>query len=412
MEKKYCLIGKSLKHSFSPQIHAYLGDYDYSLVEVAKENLQNFVKSKEYAGYNVTIPYKRDIIEYLDDVQDVAKEIGAVNTVVNKDDKLIGYNTDFYGIVYSLERVGINLKNKKVMILGSGGTSGTATAVAKHGGAREIVIVSRSGENNYQNYHLHKDTDVIINTTPVGTYPNNYESLVDLDKFENLQGVLDVIYNPMLTKILVQAKNKGIKYSNGLPMLVAQAKKSAEYYFDKPIDNQKIEIAINSFERKNQNVVLIGMSGCGKTTIGQALAQKLNREFIDTDLEIVKKDGRDIPTIFKESGEEYFRNLEREVLKEVGVLSGKVIATGGGIVENEQNYFPLKQNGKIFYLQRQIENLDRKGRPLATDFSAVKNLFERRKQKYLDFADIIIDNNKELQNTVGEILGYYENISD
>ncbi len=412
MEKKYCLIGKSLKHSFSPQIHAYLGDYDYSLVEVAGENLQDFVKSKEYAGYNVTIPYKKDIIEYLDDVQDVAKEIGAVNTVVNKAGKLIGYNTDFYGIVYSLERAGINLKDKKVMILGSGGTSCTATAVAKHGGAREIVIVSRSGENNYQNYHLHKDTDVIINTTPVGTYPNNYESLVDLDKFEHLEGVLDVIYNPMLTKILVQAKKKGIKYSNGLPMLVAQAKKSAEYYFDKPISDEKIELAINGFERKNQNVILIGMSGCGKTTIGKILAENLNREFIDTDLEIVKKDGRDIPTIFKESGEEYFRNLEREVLKEVGVLSGKVIATGGGIVENEQNYFPLKQNGKIFYLQREVETLDRKGRPLATDLSAVEKIFERRKQKYLDFADILIDNNKELQNTVGEILGYYENISD
>ncbi|MBO7149790.1 MAG: AAA family ATPase [Clostridia bacterium] len=412
MEKKYCLIGKSLKHSFSPQIHAYLGDYDYSLVEVAKENLQSFVEDKEYAGYNVTIPYKKDIIEYLDDVQDVAKEIGAVNTVVNKNGKLIGYNTDFYGIVYSLERAGISLTNKKVMILGSGGTSGTATVVAKHGEAREIVIVSRSGENNYQNYHLHKDTEVIINTTPVGTYPNNYESLVDLDKFEHLEGVLDVIYNPMLTKLLVQAKKKGIKYSNGLPMLVAQAKQSAAYYFDKPIDDEKIEIAINSFERKNQNVVLIGMSGCGKTTIGKLVAEKLNREFIDTDLEIVKKDGRDIPTIFKESGEEYFRDLERQVLSEVGVLSSKVIATGGGIVENGENYFPLKQNGKIFYLQRQIQDLDRSGRPLVSSVTAVKKLFERRRQKYLDFADVLIDNNKELQNTVGEIIKHYEDFSD
>ncbi len=412
MEKKYCLIGKSLKHSFSPQIHAYLGDYDYSLVEVAKENLQSFVKAKEYAGYNVTIPYKKDVIEYLDGVEDVAKEIGAVNTVVNKNGKLIGYNTDFYGMNYALSRAGISLAGKKVMILGSGGTSGTATVVAKHGGAREIVIVSRSGENNYQNYHLHKDTDVIINTTPVGTYPNNYESLIDLDKFEHLEGVLDVVYNPMLTKLLVQAKKKGIKYSNGLPMLVAQAKKSAEYFIDAKIDDEKIEWVIQKLEKQIENIVLIGMSGCGKTTVGKAIAQKLNKEFIDTDFEIVKKDGRDIPTIFKMSGEQYFRNLERQVLREVGVLSGKVIATGGGIVENKENYFPLKQNGKIFYLQREIETLDRKGRPLATDLTAVKNLFERRKQKYLDFADILIDNNKEVQNTVGEIVKDYEDFSD
>ncbi len=412
MRNKYCLIGKSLKHSFSPQIHAYLGDYDYSLVEVAKENLQSFVKDKEYAGYNVTIPYKKDIIQYLDSVQEVAKEIGAVNTVVNKNGKLIGYNTDFYGIVYSLKRADISLSNKKVMILGSGGTSGTAMAVAKHGGAREIVIVSRSGENNYQNYHLHKDAEVIINTTPVGTYPNNYETLIDLDKFEQLEGVLDVIYNPMLTKLLMQAKERGIKYSNGLPMLVAQAKKSAEYYFDKPIDNQKIEIAINSFEKKNQNIVLLGMSGCGKTTIGQMLAKKLNREFIDTDLEIVKKDGRDIPTIFKESGEEYFRSIEKEVLREVGVLSGKVIATGGGVVENKENHFFLKQNGKIYYLQRDVKTLDRNNRPLSTDLTAVQNLFERRKDKYMSFADYVIDNNGEIQTTIGEILKDYEDFSD
>ena len=243
-------------------------------------------------------------------------------------------------------------------------------------------------------------------------FPNNYERLVDLDCFERLEGVLDVVYNPTLTNLLMQAREKGIKYSNGLPMLVAQAKKSAEYFIDAKIDDEKIDFVINNLERKIENIVLVGMSGCGKTTIGQALAEKLNREFIDTDLEIIKKDGRDIPTIFKQSGEEYFRNLEREVLREVGILSGKVIATGGGIVENEENYFPLKQNGKIFYLQRELETLDRKGRPLATDLTAVKNLFERRKQKYLDFADILIENNKELQNTVGEILGYYEDISD
>ena len=258
---------------------------------------------------------------------------------------------------------------------------------------------------------MHSDAEIIINTTPVGTYPNNYECLVDLDCFEKLEGVFDVIYNPSLTKLLTKAKKKGVKYSNGLPMLVAQAKKSAEYFFDKVIDDEKIEIAIKNFEKSIENIVLIGMSGSGKTTVGKILAEKLNREFIDTDEQIVKKDGRDISTIFKESGEEYFRELESEVLREVGVLSGKVIATGGGVVEKEQNYFSLKQNGKIFYLQREIEALDRKGRPLVCSATAVKNLFERRKDKYLDFADLLIDNNQELQKTVGEIVKNYEDFS-
>ncbi len=411
MEKKFCLIGKSLKHSYSPKIHAYLGDYNYSLVEVKEENLQKFVNDKEYAGYNVTIPYKKDIIKYLDGVEDVASEIGAVNTVVNKNGKLIGYNTDYYGIIYSLNRAGISLNGKKVMILGSGGTSGTATAVAKRCGAREIVIVSRSGDNNYQNYHLHSDAEIIINTTPVGTYPNNYECLVDLDCFEKLEGVFDVIYNPSLTKLLTKAKKKGVKYSNGLPMLVAQAKKSAEYFFDKVIDDEKIEIAIKNFEKSIENIVLIGMSGSGKTTVGKIIAQKLNREFIDTDAEIVKKDGRDIPTIFKKSGEEYFRELESEILREVGVLSGKVIATGGGVVENSENYFSLKQNGKIFCLTRDFEKLDRKGRPLSSDINTLKNLFESRKDKYLYFADLLVDNDSEIEKTVGEIIKDYEDFS-
>ena len=411
MEKKYALIGAHLSHSYSPKIHAELVGYNYGLVEIAQENLRDFVLGKEYAGYNVTIPYKKEIIKYLDSVEEIANEIGAVNTVVNKNGKLVGYNTDYYGIEYSLNSAGITLKGKKVVILGTGGTSLTARTLAKNSGAREIVIISRSGENNYQNYHLQKDTEIIINTTPVGMYPNNYEKLIDLGFFPNLEGVFDAIYNPMLTELLLQAKEKGVKYSNGLPMLVAQAKKSAEYFIDKKIDDEKIEKVIASIEKQAENIVLIGMSGSGKTTVGKMLAQKLNREFIDTDLEIVKRDGRDIPTIFKESGEGYFRELEKQVLKEVGALSNKVIATGGGVVENGENYFALKQNGKIFYLQRDLGSLDRKDRPLATDLSAVKNLFERRKDKYEAFADCKIDNNKDLQNTIGEILRDYEDFS-
>ena len=411
MEKKYALIGAHLSHSYSPKIHAELVGYNYGLVEIAQENLRDFVCGKEYAGYNVTIPYKKEIIKYLDSVEEIAREIGAVNTVVNKNGKLVGYNTDYYGIEYSLNSAGITLKGKKVVILGTGGTSLTARTLAKNSGAREIVIISRSGENNYQNYHLQKDAEIIINTTPVGMYPNNYQRLIDLEVFPNLEGVFDVIYNPTLTDLLSQAKKKGIKFSNGLPMLVAQAKKSAEYFIDKKIDDEKIEKVIASIEKQIENIVLIGMSGCGKTTIGKMLAKKLNREFIDTDLEIVKRDGREIPIIFKESGEAYFRNLERQVLKDVGALSGKIIATGGGVVENSENYFALKQNGKIFYLQRKLENLDRKDRPLATDISAVESLFERRKEKYLAFADVNVDNDGDLQKTVGEIGKNYEDFS-
>ena len=411
MEKKFCLIGKTLKHSYSPTIHAFFGDYNYSLKEVAENNLQDFVSGKEFFGYNVTIPYKKDIIKYLDDVQDVAREIGAVNTVVNKGGKLIGYNTDFYGMNYALARAGISLNGKKVMILGSGGTSQTALAVAKHGGAKEIIVLSRSGENNYQNYHAHSDAQIVINTTPVGMFPNNYESLIDLTKLPNVEGVFDAVYNPSLTCLLMQAKQKGIKYSNGLPMLVAQAKQASEYFTGKLQTEQKIEQIITRIEKGVENIVLIGMSGCGKSTIGKMLADKLGREFVDTDAEIVKKDGRDIPKIFKENGEQYFRELEKSVLKQVGALSGKVIATGGGVVENKENYFALKQNAKIFYLKREVEFLDRKNRPLSTDLSAVKTLFESRKEKYLDFADCVIDNNQEIQKTVGEILKDYENFS-
>ncbi len=402
-EKKFGLIGRTLKHSYSKIIHKYLGDYSYDLYEMECDALESFVKGKIVSGYNVTIPYKTEIIPYLDEVSGVAEEIGAINTVVNKDGKLIGYNTDFDGMTYMLKKGGISLKDKTVLILGSGGTSRTANVVAKHLGAKRIFTVSRTGEVNYQNcYDI--DAEVIINTTPVGMFPNNYEKPISLARFKNLEGVADVVYNPSLTALTNEAKELGIKHVNGLYMLVAQAKFAAEKFLDKKIDDSVIDDIFNKMLAGKQNIILIGMPGSGKSTVGKIIAERLNIEFIDTDEEIVKREGRDIPTIFKENGEEYFRKVESEVLKDVGKLTGKVIATGGGIVKNIANRYPLRSNGKIFYLKRSVEKLVTEGRPLSKDLDAVKKLFEERKEKYEAFADVLVDNDGEIEFAVKGVL--------
>ena len=410
--EKFGLIGKTLKHSYSGKIHAMLGEYSYSLVEIMENDLEKFVLGKEYKGYNVTIPYKEAIIPYLDELDKSAQEIGAVNTVVNKNGKLIGYNTDIYGMDYAMQRAGIVLKNKVVLVLGSGGTSKTATALAKEKGAKKVLVLSRNGDINYQNYTDNKDVQVIINTTPIGMYPNNYDCKIDLDSFPLLEGVFDAVYNPNLTYLTCLAKKKGIKYSNGLPMLVAQAKGAMQLFLEREVSNQIIEKVLSVLEKQTLNIVLVGMSGVGKSTIAKVLAKTLGRDLVDTDQLIVQKTGKDIPTIFAENGEEYFRELESDVLKEVGVLTGKVIATGGGVVTKERNYFPLKQNGLIFFIQRDLDKVSRKGRPLATSLDAVKELFEKRKPMYQAFADYTISNDKGIEDAVKEIVTIYENFSN
>ena len=409
--EKFGLIGKTLKHSYSGKIHAMLGEYSYSLVEIMENDLEKFVLGKEYKGYNVTIPYKEAIIPYLDELDKSAQEIGAVNTVVNKNGKLIGYNTDIYGMDYAMQRAGIVLKNKVVLVLGSGGTSKTATALAKEQGAKKVLILSRNGDINYQNYTDNKDVQVIINTTPIGMYPNNYDCKIDLDSFPLLEGVFDAVYNPNLTYLTCLAKKKGIKYSNGLPMLVAQAKGAMQLFLEREVSNQVVEKVLSVLEKQTLNVVLVGMSGVGNSTIAKVLAKSLGRDLVDTDQLIVQKAGKDIPTIFNEFGEEYFRKVEGEVVKEVGALSGKVIATGGGVVVKQENYFPLKQNGVIFFINRDLSLASRKGRPLATSLDAVKQLFEKRKPMYQAFADCTISNDKQIEDTVKEILLSYENFS-
>lgn len=411
--EKFGLIGKTLKHSYSKKIHAKLGEYVYDLCELAPENVGDFVKKGGYKGFNVTIPYKKEVIPFLDEVDARAKNIGAVNTVVRRNGKIFGFNTDFDGMLYALKRAGITLNGKNVLILGSGGTSNTAMAVAQSENASDVKILSRTGQINYQNYKtLASKTQIVINTTPVGTYPNNYECLVDLSAFSELEGVLDAVYNPALTKLLYQAKVLGVPYSNGLPMLVAQAKYASELFLDKKINDQVIEEIICDLQKESQNIVFVGMPGCGKSTVGKEVAKMLNKEFIDTDQLIVEKENRQIPEIFATDGEEYFREVEREVLKEVGKLSSKVISTGGGVVKNKENYFALKQNGVIIWIDRPIDLLVCEGRPLSKDRQTVEKLFRERKDNYAFFADKKVSNDGDLETAVKGVIDVYENFSD
>ncbi len=402
-KKRFALIGKSLKHSFSKDIHGYFADYQYDIIEVSSENLKS-VFDMGLAGFNVTIPYKTEIIKYLDFIDDRAKEIGAVNTVINKDGKWYGYNTDFDGMKYMLYSANITLENKSVMILGSGGTSKTATAVAKNLGAKSITVVSRGGIVNYENCYKKADTEVIINTTPVGMYPNYTDCAINVNAFSKLKGVVDVIYNPLKTKLLFEAELNNIKTCSGIAMLVAQAKFASELFTNNRISDVKIKQVISKIIKQKQNVVLVGMPGSGKSTIGKELALKLNKEFIDTDKEIEKKFNMPIPEIFVKFGEKEFRKEESEVLITLGADSGKIIATGGGIVKNQNNLYPLRANGKIVYIKRALKKLATKDRPLSKDLKTVKKLYNERKKNYIDFSEITVKNNKSVSDTVKEVI--------
>lgn len=404
MKEKFALIGKTLKHSYSKKIHTLFNKYDYDLVELTEEQLEDFAVNGDYRCYNVTIPYKKDIMKYLDKIDESAQFIGSVNTVVNRGGVKTGYNTDFIGMIYMLNRAKIKIKGKSVMILGSGGTGNTAIAVSKYLGAKTVRVISRSGEFNYENCYNFVDTEIIINTTPVGMYPNTENSPIDVKRFKKLKGVVDVIYNPANTKLLMEATEQGIKYTNGLPMLVAQAKFAMERFLDEKASDDIIEEIIKKLSREVTNIVLIGMPGSGKSTIAKNLSALLDMELIDTDEEIVKRAGKSIPEIFDNHGEECFRSIEREVLQEVGKLSGKIIATGGGVVKNPNNYFALKQNGIIFWVKRPIKKLDKSGRPLSKDYLAVKKLYKERKKLYKNFADHIIYNGKSLEKAVKGII--------
>ncbi len=397
------LLGRHLSHSYSPQIHSMLGDYDYHLFEIEPENLAYFLKSNDFDGLNVTIPYKKAVIPYCHSLSPQAKALGSVNTIVKTSDgQLIGHNTDYFGFASLLKHAGITGGNQKVLILGSGGASVTCEAVLRAEGA-DVIIISRSGENNYDNLYLHKDAVLIVNATPVGMYPNNGQSPIDLSLFPALKGVIDLIYNPARTALLLDAEKRGILTVNGLWMLVAQAKESAQWFTGKEIEDRKISKIHTILQKQMENIILIGMPGCGKSAVGALLADYTGKKFIDADAAIVEKAGMSIPEIFAEGGEDAFRKIETQVLSELGKCSGFVIATGGGCVTRRENYPLLHQNGRIIWLKRDITELPTEGRPLSQR-GKLTDMYTVRAPLYEAFADITFQNNQAPEVVADEIL--------
>lgn len=400
---EYGLIGEKLGHSFSPQIHQALAGYDYRLYPTPPDELEELFRRRDFKGLNVTIPYKQAVIPLCDEVDPRAAAIGAVNTVVNRDGLLTGYNTDIDGLIYLARRTGIDMAGKKVVILGSGGTSHTAQAAAKELGASDIVVISRRGENNYQNLDRHQDAAVLINTSPVGMFPNCGIAPVSLEAFPRLTGVLDVIFNPLRTALCMEAETKGIPAACGLPMLVAQAKRAAELFTGTSIGDDRIETVLSQLTGQVRNVVLIGMPGCGKSSVGRALAAKLGKNFIDLDDMISQRAGKSIPEIFAQKGEEAFRRLESEIIREAGSRTGCIISTGGGAVTRQENYGPLHQNGIIVLLRRDLKLLPTAGRPVSQRTN-LQDLWLQRKDLYDAFSDFAVDNNGPLGDTVLQII--------
>lgn len=398
------LLGKTLGHSYSPQIHKKLASYSYCLFEKEPQELEQFLRFGDFQGLNVTIPYKKEVIPYLDSLSPTAKKLGAVNTIVRQPDgTLIGHNTDFFGFKTMLKANGISVSGKKALVCGSGGASNTAQAVLREAGAN-VVVLSRSGPDNYRNLEKHRDAALIVNTTPLGMYPNVEEAAIeDLSQFPRLEGVLDVIYNPARTKLLLEAEKRGLPAVNGLLMLVAQAKESAEWFAGAPIDDRCIQSIYEDLRREMENIILIGMPGSGKTTIGKLLAQHLGREFVDADAVLEQRAGRPITQIIPLEGEAVFRAMETEVLQDLGKRSGLVLATGGGCVTRPENYGALHRNGTIVWLQRPTALLPTEGRPLSMA-GHLEELYQKRAPLYGAFEDIIVENCGTPQETVAEIL--------
>ena len=398
------LLGRKLGHSYSPAIHQQLGDYEYRLYEKEPEELEAFLRCGNWDGVNVTMPYKQAVIPYLDHVSPAAAQLGAVNTIVRREGKLIGHNTDYLGFQSMLERSGLSPSGKKCLVLGSGGASKVAVQVLREQGAN-VVVISRSGEHNYHNIGHHKDAALIVNTTPVGMYPQVGISPVDLGQFPQLEGVLDVIYNPATTKLLLDARSIGRPAINGLWMLVAQAVEASRLMTGCDIRECVIPYVYRRMRQQMENIILIGMPGCGKSTIGSLVADKLGKYFVDTDAEIEKLAQKSIPRIFAEDGEATFRELETQVLAEYGKRSGLVIATGGGCVTKSENKPLLHQNGVCFWLQRDVETLATAGRPLSVD---LKRMYDQRMPLYASFGDAQIDNNLTPEDAAAAIMAYWE----
>jgi shikimate dehydrogenase len=391
---QYGLLGEHLTHSYSKIIHEKLGLYPYDLVPLPPEAVGDFLIRREFSGLNVTIPYKTVVAQYCDVVDPEALTIGAINTLYFKNGKLHGANTDYHGLDYAARKAGISFAGKKVLLLGGGGTSRTARSLILDAGAKSLVIAERNPVKDvsigYDN--LPKDAEIIVNTTPAGMFPNNLQTLVTLSEFPDCIGVVDVIYNPFSTMLVMEAKGCGIPCTGGLPMLVAQALRSAELFTGRNGLLAETDRIVSELETELSNIVLIGMPGSGKSSMAKKLAKKINKQFVDLDHEISRLAGKSIPDIFREDGEPRFRALESQVAMEFGKKNSLVIATGGGIVLNPQNMLALKQNGKLVFVDRPVDALATVGRPLSTGERALLEMEQVRRPLYEKYQDMTIKN--------------------
>ena len=411
---KYGCIGKKLTHSFSKEIHSKLADYTYELIELTEEEIPLFFNKKDFKAINVTIPYKQTVIPYLDYISDIAKRIGAVNTIINKDGKLFGYNTDYYGMTALIEKAMLNLKDKKVLILGTGGTGKTAKVVASDMGASSILTVSRTKKDGCITYDealsLHLDAEIIINTTPSGMYPNCEAKPIDISPFKNLEGVIDAIYNPLSTNLVLDAKKRGIKAECGLYMLVMQAVVAVEKFLDTKIEKEVAHKVFESVYLSKENIVLTGMPGSGKSTIGKLINLE-GYTFIDTDEEIEKRCGHTIKELIGDKGEKYFRDLESEVIGEISRGSSLIISTGGGAILREENVRHLKQNGRFFFINAEFSRLKATDdRPLSNTEDKLLKLYNERIDIYKSTADVIVPDLESAKAEAEYILSKRENI--
>ena len=406
---RYGLIGEHLSHSFSKEVHALLADYEYEICEIARGDLDAFMTAKNFTAINVTIPYKTDVIPYLYHISDEAKKIGAVNTIVNRDGKLYGYNTDFFGMASLIDKLGLSLKGKKVAILGTGGTAKTAKAVAESINAAEILTVSRRKRDGVIDYseliRCHSDVQIIINTTPVGMYPDNSSKPIELSVFRGLEGVVDAIYNPIRTELVLDALELGIKAEGGLYMLVAQAVYASEIFLDVKYPKEQLENIYNKILRDKENIVLIGMPACGKSTVGRIIKDETLRSFTDTDDLIVEYAKTSIKEIFANEGEDAFRDLESAVIANISSQNSMIISTGGGVVLRDSNVRRLKQNGRLFFIDRPLHSLlPTSDRPLASTAKDIEGLYEKRHPIYVGAADETIEASADAQSVANKII--------
>ncbi|MBQ8926246.1 MAG: shikimate kinase [Clostridia bacterium] len=408
----YGLLGEHLGHSFSPFLHHALGDEAYALYELAPQELEAFVRQDAVQGLNVTIPYKQTVLPFADELSPAVEAIGAANTLYRRDGKLIAENTDVLGFLYLLESNHIDVSGKKVLVFGNGGACKAVLEALRRKEAGEVFVVSRRGGDapllSYDDLPDHCDAEVIVNTTPVGMYPDNLSSITDLSLFEQLSGVVDIVYNPLRTGLLLQAEALGIPHANGLGMLVAQAVRAHEFFFDTKVDDAVIERLTAELTRNATNLVLIGMPGSGKSSVAKLLAEKTGRDVVELDGAIEEAAGKPIPQIFAEDGEDVFRDIESACIAKAGAKNGVILSLGGGAVTKERNYLPLHQNGRIYCLKRDLSLLPMDGRPLSKDLDTLKAMEQTRAPMYERFADVTIENDGTLEEATEKILKDFE----